>query len=481
MTGADQDALADEPNRSRHLVGRGSTYTIATALQLVSSLTVLPLVTRYLGPSAFGVVATALVVSQLGTYAAGLGLPSTATREYFAKPSDGLGHARRLVAAAIAIAAAICLTAAVTASWWGPAIGLGSSTSAAAVAALIPLPSAAVIGAQGILLAQDRPRPFVLLAVISTVGGQVIGLGALAFLDGSDGPTRYLAGLLTGWSLAAVVGVALTGVLGAGLPSARVLRAGLAVSAPTVVHASSALVLNLGDRVVLERVASEAAVGRYQVAYQMGTLGLSIVAALNNAWAPLIYREPEETRWAVLRTTSVDVTRLAVPLAGGLALGAPIALWVLVPADFGRAALVPVVAVTALSTLPYVWYLSGAHVLFQRGRTRPLAVITPAVALLNLVLVAVSYEPFGLVGAGAATFVSYVAWAAAVRWAAGRLVVVHWARSVELHSAALATLLVVAGAVMGIAWPAMAVRVVLIVALAAALVVGLRRAMGARG
>ena len=73
---------------SKAVLGRGLLYTVGTAAPVLSNAIITPFVTRLLGPHDYGVVATALVVIQVGMIIAGLGMGAAITRHGL------LAHAR---------------------------------------------------------------------------------------------------------------------------------------------------------------------------------------------------------------------------------------------------------------------------------------------------------------------------------------------------------------------------------------------------
>ena len=191
--------------------------------------------------------------------------------------------------------------------------------------------------------------------------------------------------------------------------------------------------LALGDRVVIQVVSGSSAVGRYQVAYAVGALGVALLSALQNAWVPITFSASDEERWEALAKMTAIVVRLGILAAVGITVVAPIALDVLAPASYDPSDLVTVTALVAAGAVPWAFYLPMSQVLFWQRRTRPLAWITPLSAIFNLALVALLVPPLGLAGAGLSTLLALMlqaflcsraaAAAATVPWAFRRLVV----------------------------------------------------------
>lgn len=108
-----------------------------------------------------------------------------------------------------------------------------------------------------------------------------------------------------------------------------------------------------------------------------------IVSALNNAWAPVIYRTAPEARGAALERTARDVGVVTAALAGGVALLAPFLLRILAPASFAPEQLVPVTAVATLGAVVSVVYLANVHLVFASGRSGGLALASPVSLVLG--------------------------------------------------------------------------------------------------
>jgi O-antigen/teichoic acid export membrane protein len=435
-----------EVGRSRReLFGRGSVYTLASALQAGSLLLVLPLATRLLSPSEFGVVATASVLQQLLGLAAALGLPSVVMLEYFAAP-DGIGadRARRLVGATLMGAVVVVTVVDLAGPWWtrlfadldyGPSLRL-------AVWSAVPL--AVVAACLSVLRSARRAGWYVGVAGLATAGGQLTGLALSAIW--SPTAESYLLGVLLGATAGAGLGLVVGGIAiprGVDLPH---VRASLRTALPIVPHSLSMFALLAVDRLVIERTLGLEAAGRYQVAYLIGAAGLSLLAAVNNAWSPLVYGAPDDRRWKTLADTTRDLEACVPAVVAVLALGAPLALGVAAPSAYGPADLARVTALVAAATLPFLWYLASGHVLLFTRQTASLARITPLVAMGAVIAGLLLVPRGGLLTAAAITVGSYAVLAGSVRRRAAALAAVPW----DLGSSARATVHV--AVIVGAAW-----------------------------
>lgn len=401
--------MTSESSAVARLFGRGSIYTVGRLAQLAAGVAVLPVITRLLGPRQFGTVAASVVVTQLLAVVSGLGLPAVATRE-FSSPDDGPARARSVALAASLSGIGIAILAHVTGPLWSNVFGGMEYDAPLVLAVLASIPLTAVNAGQALLRAEDRAAAFVTSALLASIGAQLGGLAALALT--TRDPAHYLAGVLLGYVASA--GVTLSGSrLGGRSPlSISVLSLALRFGLPTVPHSLAMYLLNAADRVVIERTKGLGQVGRYQIAYAIGSLGILLLNAANNAWGPLVYSAEDDARWPVLAETAQAMQRVVIYVTGGIALAGPVAATVVAPEAYRPSDLAPVIAVVALSTLPYSLFMTYVLVLFSTRRTGSLAYAAPIAAGANIGLCLVLVPPFGLVGAAAATFLAFTALAA---------------------------------------------------------------------
>ncbi|WP_214365730.1 lipopolysaccharide biosynthesis protein [Pseudonocardia sp. H11422] len=375
------ETVPDASSASRAVLGRGSLYTLASAAPVLAAVLVTPFVTRLLGADEYGVVALALVIVQVGAMAAGLGMVAAITRHGILERS-GVDGARALVLQGSALAATVLAVATATSPWWiGPVMGV-PWRPALALALVAAAGFAAVLNAQSFLRVLDRPLPFVALAAVATLGGPVVGL-LLLQSAGADAD-EYAIGLLAGYAAAGVAGLVLA--LRGGRPRAgrgdlrRALRLGL----PTVPHQVALFMAHGALVLVAARLLGPADGGRLQLALLVGSAPAMITAALNNAWAPVIYRTAPEHRAAALERTARDVAAVTALLAGGVALLAPYLMRILAPASYAPDELAAAVGVTAVGSVLSVAYLANVHLVFAAGRSTGLALVTPLSLVVGL-------------------------------------------------------------------------------------------------
>ena len=117
------------------------------------------------------------------------------------------------------------------------------------------------------------------------------------------------------------------------LPSRALALENLAIALPTVPHSVALYVMSAGDRVVVERLEGIAAVGRYHVAYVVGSVDPA------RRWQSTTHGRhlcsaPVQRAVDVLPATTTAVARVGAIASVGLALVAPLALTVAAPDNY---------------------------------------------------------------------------------------------------------------------------------------------------
>lgn len=448
------------------LLSRAGAYSLGVVLQVAVQVAALPIVARLLAPSEYGVVATALVVMNLLSVIVDLGLSGAVARSAFppvGTPASSRGLFTVAAITSLAVAAAVWLAG----NLWMPLLG---SVPAAALDIAIWASAAVAVrnAAVGHLRSVSRPRQVLALSILSTAGAQVLALLVLAAAP-EMGAVAYLAGFLLGLFIAAVVGAVW---VRPGTPfsaGAGLVRWTVRFAPPTVPHQLALVFLWFGDRLLIERLLSLSAVGRYQIAYSIGSLGLMVGMAVNNAWAPAIHEATEQERWTLVRSTREVLQALGACAAGAMALGGPALLVFLAPESYAPADLAPVVSLVALALVPLLSHLGAANVITDTGHTKHLGVAALAAAVVNVALNLALIPIAGLTGAAAATFMTYLALSLLTTRAATRLAPLLPSRRRPLVGTwAVAAVAVAVGALLPVRGPWLVARLLLAVAIALA-------------
>jgi O-antigen/teichoic acid export membrane protein len=438
---------------SKGVLGRGSIYTLGTAAPILANAAVVPLVTRLLGKPQYGVVAIAIVVIQVAMMAGSFGMPSVITRQGILAGS-GVAGARALLVRGSLMTGGLIAAVILAAPLWTPLVEeslRGSLLLALAASAFFVV----VENSQALLRVLDRPGAFVSLSLTATLGGPLLGL-ALLVLHRS--PDRYVSGLAAGYAAAAAVGLVLC--LRGGRPAGDRgdTRAALRMGLPVIPHLVALFLANGALVFLAGHLYNVATAGRIQLALLVGSSPAVITSALNNSWAPIVYRAPEHERGAVLAHTARDVTTLAALVSGGVALLSPWLLRFVAGAGFAPLELVPAVAIVAMGTVLSVAYLANVHLIFAAGKSLWLSVVTPVSLLVGLVCAYLAgRQDLVLLAVGFPA--TYAALAVGTAWLRRHVGAVTWDESTLVPPAAVGLALCGLGAVLPTSGPAALVRV----------------------
>jgi O-antigen/teichoic acid export membrane protein len=427
---------------SGQLFGRSLLYVVVWSLSLVASVLVVPFVTRLLGVVGFGRLAAALAVGQILVVVFGLGMNAAIIRQYVDDDDDR--RARGLLFVAFVLAFLLTALVYMKGPIWCGVLGFRTFSGPLRLIVLWGFPAASCQAALGLLRAQDRLRAFSSVSVLQSVGTQACGLAMVLWISRSA--TLYAFGLLVGQFAALLVAVVVSRPRAAGLSDGAAVRDSLAFGLPLVPQGLAVFVLSAGDRVVIQRMLGPTAVGRYQVAYSVGSLILVLMAFLNQSWEGAVLSIPDETLRAEVLSHSRDrLLRTIQPLLIAIVAGAPIALRVFAPPVFRPNELVVVSAVVALSATPYAFYMANVLRLFSARRTRPLAVACVVCAVANILMNFLLIPILGITGSALASLLAFALQAAMTEWAASRFLVTHapsastWAFVFAGSAAAIAT------------------------------------------
>ncbi|MFJ4107279.1 lipopolysaccharide biosynthesis protein [Oerskovia enterophila] len=340
---------------------------------------------------------------QVGVIMVALGMGAAITREYILG-SAGASGARGLVAQSTVISVLLAGFALATGRWWAPALLGRPWDTALLLSVLASLGGGIVIVAQSYLRGAERPVPFVLLAAGGTLAGPAVGLCLIA--SGARSGTLYLAALAGGYLLAGLAGIVIAFASGPRAASWRGLLRALRLGVPTVPHQVALYLAIAGLVVVADRILD--AGGTANVVLTLGAGATVLTGALNNAWAPLIYKQTPDRRLAVLTSTTRTILLVVAVLVSTVALTAPFLVRVATPPGYDHAEMSTGVVLAALSAVPSVYYLASSHLILVRGRTGALSVTTPLAVGSGLLLATVLVPVWGIAGIGLSYTAIYV-------------------------------------------------------------------------
>jgi O-antigen/teichoic acid export membrane protein len=382
---------------------RDFVYLVVSALQVILATLVTPILTRLVGEDQFGQFALAVMAMQILGPIFSFGLPFASQKIYAEENGDR--RARGVLAVSAVLTVAAWFVVVLAAPWWGPAVGVTDSTDALLAAtwgALFALTWTSL----AMLRSRENLRVAIFVSALQSLGAQAAGI-ALLYLWA---PTveSYLCGAIIGQAAAALVGFVALRPDWSALLHVRRHGPALLFGLPMVPQQLSVFILFAGDRIVISHDLGSGAVGRYSVAYNVGSLGVLLLVFVNQAWTPRIYAMTNRDARSRLLASSRDLMNLLlVPVVCGLVAAAPLVLQIWAPPSFDPTALIKITAIVAVCTFPYGQFLSNVRALMSEGRTGRAAVMTLAAAAVNVALNIVLVPHIGLTGSAIATLISY--------------------------------------------------------------------------
>jgi O-antigen/teichoic acid export membrane protein len=258
---------------------------------------------------------------------------------------------------------------------------------------------------QNVLRFLLRPRAFAVASLLFSVGGLAVGVALVVGLDA--GVAGVFAGQAVGGLLGTAAAVLFTRSLYRPHFDWASMRRMLAFSVPLVPASLGVFVTLYIDRIALNQLATLSAVGIFGIGYRLASLVSLLLIGFQIALTPIIYmryREPS-TPGELARAMRMFVG-FALLVTLTLSIWAPEMLRVITPPEYWPAdAVVPLLAPAILLANMYV-FMPGLAI---ANRTRTIAVITIAGAVMNTTLNLALIPLLGVRGAALATLISAMA------------------------------------------------------------------------
>jgi O-antigen/teichoic acid export membrane protein len=391
----------------RHTLVYGSGYVTMA----IASFVLLPVYTRHMSPSEYGLLGLMLVLYGLMTAVYDLGFTNSVGRFFFDSNDEGsdASLARMRATSLIFLAcfggfltAVLCVFAPV----WSDLL---TQTRAHAdlvqiVAATLYFECLAIVPLTLIRM-QERSQLFIAITVMRFIVTLTLSILFVAVMDlGARGALLANAG-----SGAGVLLVLLPGSLGAlrFRPSKPLLGEMLRFGLPFFPVLLSSWFIEASDRYLLGFYRTKAEVGYYVLGYKVAQVMQIATAAFSMGWAPLryrIYQQPDAQD--VYRRLATYYVFGATTLSVALGLFAREVVSLIAPPDYAAAA-------TIVPWIAFAYGLNGLYVFMVTGmgvskRTAPMAWIVGVTAAVNIGINIVAIPLWGMKAAALTTVLANV-------------------------------------------------------------------------
>jgi O-antigen/teichoic acid export membrane protein len=398
-------------------------YGLGTVGRRLVGILLIPIYTRALSPSDYGITSLIGVFSSVYLNLADLGI-STSIFRFYLREKDDAGR-KQVMSACLALLALMAVPSLITAAasplisksllndarWW---VLVVLSLGASYADLLTKVPFAPI-------RAKERSGLYVIINSTMTAATLVVSIIMVVIFR--MGPLGVILAHTVVNALGAIYLLIKHVPWPLPRPSRRMMRSVLRYGIPFVPSGISQFVLNLSDRYVLKIYETLTTVGLYSIGYRLGE-GLSMASnAFRMAWVPFAFRVAHEEdgrqRLADVGATWYGITILmAVPLS----LFSLEALKILTrPAYYGAAQVVPVVAI---GLAMFSFYPVAEIALQISGKTAWIPMVNLPVAALNIALNFLLIPRMHMMGAAWATSICYGAQFIIILWLGRRTFVI---------------------------------------------------------
>lgn len=183
-------------------------------------------------------------------------------------------------------------------------------------------------------------------------------------------------------------------------------RYAITLAIPLIPHYLSGMILNQGDRIVIDRMVGKSAVAMYGVAYSIGMLVQIFINAINSAITPWVYGNLKTKDIEAIRKQFNILLLLVAAIISAVILVCPELVMIFGSEKYANAVyVIPPVAASV-----YFIFLYGvlSYPEFYYEETKFLMFASFGAAILNVILNVIFVGIFGFVAAGYTTLVCYI-------------------------------------------------------------------------
>lgn len=393
--------------RIKALFGNLAVYGLGDVATSVVSLLLLPIYTRYLTPSDYGIIAMLLTIEAVAKVVFRWGVDTAFMRLYY---DCADAAARQRLASTIfffllAVNGSLLVAALASAGWISTQL---FSTPQHGLLIALVIANTFVGGFYFIpfqvLRIGERSKPFIALVFARSAGTLVVrlvlvigfGMGVLGVVVADSVVTAIFTPVLALWFAPLLRPVF----------SRAVITDALKFGLPRIPHSIANQIIGLADRYFLNAYGTLRDVGVYSIGASFGLAPKLFLSAFEAAWTPFflgLMKEPDAQR--VYSAVSTYVVALLVLIVGSLCAVASDLLRLTTTSEFHAAA-----AVTpwiALGVMCQGFYLLGSIGLVITKRTTWYPLATGSAAAVSLLANALLIPRYGVMGAAWSNTIAY--------------------------------------------------------------------------
>ncbi|MDB4453443.1 oligosaccharide flippase family protein [Pseudomonadales bacterium] len=382
-------------------------YLTSSLLNRFVPFLLLPLLTKYLSPSEYGVIAVIQVFLSLFLSFYG-SLNSNITRKYFHLTGQQLS--KYMFAIVIVLFSFLFMSVIISLVYLYsgfPLFGLGLGWYL--VMPIIACMSMANLLNLTLLRVKEKPYKYAAWELSHAALNLLLSIILIVCLEGGwEGRAIGIMVPLLIYGILGLYALSKYGMLSVCWDWSDIKEI-YRVSIPLIPHALAAVVITFSDRLFIQYFLGADAVGVYSVGYQMGMVVLLFTDAFLKAWQPWFYKKlasnNDADKFLIVKFTRRYLI-LLIAGTGIYSLSAIKILPLIVGDQYSSAS--SIIFPVALSYAAFDVYQIFFPYLIHTKKTDVLVVISPLSAFLNVILNALWIPVFGMVGAAYATIGAYL-------------------------------------------------------------------------
>ncbi|MFR5644375.1 MAG: oligosaccharide flippase family protein [Clostridium paraputrificum] len=180
----------------------------------------------------------------------------------------------------------------------------------------------------------------------------------------------------------------------------------LPIAIPLIFHNLSHLVLNQADKIMLQKMTTEAAVGIYGFTYTIGSLINTIQLAINSAWVPWYYDGLKLDDKEGIKEKSKIYIAVFTTMTVLFILGVPEVVKIFSSQEYWTG--IPLLPIIIIGYYFVFLYTFPSNYQFYIRKTKFIAMATILSGLVNIAINALLIPKMGVYGAAIATLIAYI-------------------------------------------------------------------------
>lgn len=183
------------------------------------------------------------------------------------------------------------------------------------------------------------------------------------------------------------------------------LRYSLVFGIPVVFHLLSSYILNSFDQIMINKMIGTHETGLYSFAYKVGMLFQIVVIGLNQSWTPIFYQKIRDHRYEEITITVKKYSQIVSGIALLFVTLAPVTARIFAPSNYLHA--LPTISIIVMGFMFQFFYFMYIGYAFYEKKTVPIAIITIVSGLINIGLNYIFIPKFGYIASAWTTLFTF--------------------------------------------------------------------------